>query len=321
MYEFDVVILSWNRALLTKETIDNILCQENVRINIWIVDQGSTSENLDILHKIAAESSNIIIYEAGRNLGVPGGRNLGMSLGKAPYIVCIDNDAVFEKPNALEIIGKRFERTSNIGVIGLRYKNFFTGQDDDLWWVYPKAQLEMRDQEFFTTRYIGCGHAIRRSVLEEVGGYDEKLFFYWEEVDFSNRVINYGYQIIYTPEVAFLHKVSPEARVQWKHGRFFYVTRNALYLHFKYYKDPAGMFILAGGYLLKGIFNLIPGQALRGILSAARMCWQEWPEIGKDKYTLSDEAREYIFQNEKRYRGSWRTRIQNEVLVDLSRRG
>jgi GT2 family glycosyltransferase len=321
MHEFDVVILSWNRAELTKETVENILDQENVLVNIWLIDQGSRAEDLIVLRELAERRSNVHLHEVGKNLGVPGGRNLGMSLGKAPYIVCIDNDAIFEKQNALEVTGRRFERSPELGVIGLRYKNYYTREDDDLWWVYPKAQLSMRNDEFLTTRFMGGGHAIRRSVLEEVGGYDEKLFYYWEEVDLSNKLINHGYQIIYTPEVSFFHKVSPEARVQWKQGRFYYVTRNALYLHFKYYRDPAGMLVLAGGYLLKGLFNRIPGQALRGITGAVGMCIKAWPEIRSNQYTLNEKAREYIYRNEKLYRGSVLNRIQREVLVDLSRRG
>jgi len=42
----DIILLSWNRVELTLETVESLLHQQGVALNIWIVDQGSTPENL-----------------------------------------------------------------------------------------------------------------------------------------------------------------------------------------------------------------------------------------------------------------------------------
>jgi GT2 family glycosyltransferase len=316
MTDLDIVILSWNRAELTIETINSVLLQNGVTFTIWVVDQGSREDNLTILRQ-ATKHPNVHLIEKGKNLGVPGGRNVGMRLGNARYIVCIDNDAIFQSNESLKRIVERFEKTPQIGIIGFRIKNFYTSEDDDLWWAYPKAQKVMREEEFLTTRYSGCGHAIRRSVFEKVGGYDENLFFYWEEVDFSNQAINFGYQIIYYPMVVVLHKVSPETRIRWDDNRYYYLVRNAIYLRYKYYRNIPDTFVLAVGYLIKGAFNLILNQALRGVLDSVKMCSNNLDATDKNRYILNSHARLYIQEHENRFRGNLLSRMRSEVFVKL----
>jgi GT2 family glycosyltransferase len=313
----DVVILSWNRAKLTIETIENVLNQEGVQPRIWIIDQGSTLDNLELIRSTTNNNDYISIKELGNNLGVPAGRNVGMKLGKEKYIVSIDNDAIFESPNAMRDIVDLFETQPDVGVIGLRIKNYYTKTDDELGWTYPKAQLPMRDQQFLTTRFPGGAHAIRRKVVNEAGDYDERLFFYWEEVDLSYRVLNLGYKIIYAPSIAILHKISPESRISWGSERFYYVTRNAIYLQYKYYKKPLRTLMIAMGYIIKGMYNRAPIQAVKGTIDAIKMCITAWSEINSDTYILNEQARSYIWENERRYRGSLWNRVKNEVFTQL----
>jgi GT2 family glycosyltransferase len=317
----DVVILSWNRTEKTIETINSVLTQEEVTPWIWLVDQGSDTPHLESMRVIASKHNNVHLEELGANIGVPGGRNRGMRLGYADVIVSIDNDAILESPYAFRDIIQHFESDPKLGVLSLRIKNFYTGEDDNLSWIYPKAQRSMREQSFLTTRFPGGAHALRREALKKTGEYDEIMFFYWEEVDLSYRFIIQGYHIRYDPGIAILHKISPEARVSWEKDRYYYTTRNAIYIKFKYEQNIIKAIIVGLGYLIKGIYNRVPSQALNGFRDGIRMCKTAWSEIRNGTYKLNQQARSYIWENEKRYRGSLWQRLKTEVFSNLPGRG
>jgi GT2 family glycosyltransferase len=53
----------------------------------------------------------------------------------------------------------------------------------------------------------GACMVVRREALEEVGGFDERFFLYWEDVDLCRRMASKGWKIIYYPKGAIQHAV------------------------------------------------------------------------------------------------------------------
>jgi len=315
--DIDTVLLSWNRSKMTLETVHNLLEQEGINLKIWIVDQGSREEELQLLKESTKQYPNVHIAEMGKNTGVPGGRNIGTRFGKAEYTVSIDNDAIFESSDALKRVVEIFEQEPKIAVISFRIKNFYTGQDDELSWVYPKKLKASRDKSFLTTRFVGCGHAIRRQAFEQTGGYDDDLFFCWEEIEFSYRIINLGYQLVYSPEISVLHKVAPEARVRWGDRRLYFHVRNAVYTNLKYNHDFVKATILALGYIVKGLCNFLPMQAIRGVIDAIGMYKKLRLKSLDPSFQLTESARNYFWEHEMRYRGNLLNRLKTEVFTGL----
>lgn len=313
----DVVILSWNRALLTVETIRNVLAQESVNLKVWVVDQGSDSMELAQLQKATAGDHRVTICELGKNLGVAKGRSYGMGLGSGELIIGIDNDAVFKDPRTLSRLRRRFDQDADIGVIGLRIDNFYTGELDITSWAYPRGLIQKKEDEFTVTRFSGAGHAIRRTALEQTSSYDERLFFYWEELDLSYQLIDLGYKILYCPEFVVLHKRSDEKRVNWSEGRFYYLLRNALYLEWKYFRSVPRWLVLASGYLAKGYYNQEAKQAHRGIWDALGMIKEA--NLSQIK-PLGKPARNYIYAHDLIHRGGTLSRIKFEVLERFNKK-
>ena len=98
-------------------------------------------------------------------------------------------------------------------------------------WGYPTSLLPRAGESFDTVTFVGAGHAIRRAAWD---GYDEALFFCWEEFDFCLRAIERGWRIRYRGDIAVRHKVSPEQRVAWSGTRWFHFVRNRLYIERKW---------------------------------------------------------------------------------------
>jgi GT2 family glycosyltransferase len=309
-YRIDVVILSWNRPEDTLDAIRSSEDQVGVETTIWVVDQGSEHESLRRLADGIRSFRSVNLVKLDRNYGVPGGRNRGIKLGTAEIVVCFDNDAVLDGETCLRDVINHFAAQPKLGALGFRIKNYHTGDLDRLSWVYPRTLLGRSSDSFLATRFCGAGNALRRAAFDAAGGYDERLFFYWEELDLSYRLINLGYEVAYEPRITVLHKISPQARTQWKTGRYYYLVRNALYVDWKYFRSKKRLLGMALGYLVKGFYNRLSVQAVKGIASGLAWCATgiELPE------PLSATAREYVHVNDVSYRGSIRSRIWQEIL-------
>ena len=93
----------------------------------------------------------------------------------------------------------------------------------------------------------GCAMLIRREALEDVGLLDPDFFMYQEDYEFSHRVRQAGYRIVYAPHAVFWHKVSsstgersPEKWYLW--ARSVVVLYRKLYHHF--FAVPLACFVI-----------------------------------------------------------------------------
>ncbi len=293
--DVDVIVLSWNRVAETIAALDSALYQDGPAKRILIVDQGSTPENLTEIRRWARNRPEATLAELGRNVGVTKGRNIASRLGSSPYIVALDNDAEFSDCHVLARTLSRFEAETGLGAIAFRILNYFSGTDDEISWDYPRALRAQSDQEFFVTRFVGAGHALRRDVFERAGEYDESLFFGGEERDLGYRILNLGYRIKYIPSLSVRHKVDPEGRVRWQDGRYYYAVRNTLYSNYKFGYPLVRLMREAGAMTLKGVCNGVGTQAARAVIDACLMSLRYSRSNANDGiYRLSDELKAYI---------------------------
>jgi len=294
-YDADIIILSLDRAEETEQAIASALAQTGVSFHLHVLDQGSSPEAL------------------GRIAAAVRGRDDAslIALGHGRVIVALDNDAEFADPTTLARAVAALDADPALGAVGFRILVYATGADDLSSWGYPVSLLAHAAEIFDTVTFVGAGHAIRRTAWDAAGGYDEALFFCWEEFDFCLRAIALGWRIRYRGDIVVRHKVSPEARVSWSATRWFYFVRNRLYIG---RKTGAGWVSLApryGGYLLKGLRHGLLGQTMRALPAAMRLA------AAAPVCPLSPLVRAYLRQHDLAHRGSLLARLRNEVLSRL----
>lgn len=313
----DINILSLNRAQETVAAIASALAQKGMAKKVWVLDQGSDAENLAVLEAFCA-GKDVHLEKLGRNLGVAGGRNYLARLGHAPYIVTLDNDAEFVDMQMVKRALDWLEEHPDYAAVGFQILNYTTHENDQQSWTYPKRILSLWNQEFDAIKFHGCAHAVRRDDFEAAGCYDDRLFFYWEETDIGYRILNRGRKIRYLPSVKIYHKVSPELRVTWEGGRYYYMVRNRLYLDYKYGKPLPLIALIAAAYLMKGIYNGVGGQALAGIGGTFKLARSFAKETSdKSLYRLAPATKAYINELDGKLRGSLLFRLKTEVFAKL----
>jgi GT2 family glycosyltransferase len=310
-YDADVVILSLDRPEETAAAIGSALAQVGVSHHVFIVDQGSRPEALEHLAGIVALRRNATLVALGQNLGVAGGRNHGTALGHGRIVVGLDNDAEFADAGTLARAVAAMDADQTLAAIGCRIVLHATGADDLSSWGYPAGLLERAGTAFDTVTFVGAGHAIRRAAWDACGGYDEALFFCWEEFDFCLRAIAAGWRIRYRGDIAIRHKVSAERRFAWSDTRWFYFVRNRLYIARKWGQSWPALAPRIAGYLLKGARN----GALRQTLLACRAAISL--SKGAAQRHLPVGARAYLHAADTARRGSLLYRLRHEVLAVL----
>jgi GT2 family glycosyltransferase len=309
----DVIILSWNRLDDTLAALESAQAQHGVDHHIYVVDQGSEPQQLAQLEQRVQSIPNATLKKLDANIGVPAGRNLATSLGSAPVIVALDSDAVFADSEVLARAAERLADQPELCAIGFAITNFYTGEPDWGSWDYPRDYDPAR--EFRSTRFVGAGHAIRRSSFEAVGGYDARLMFCGEESDLCYRMINLGQRIVYWPELAVLHKITRDHRVFWEHGRFRQTVRNALYTQYKFGVSWARLAVGAAAFVLRGMRNGLAWHGVRGVLSSIAMCWA-FARSTEDKraYRLTQETWRYIQECEPTRQQSWLVKLRRQLV-------
>lgn len=234
MKNVDVIILSWDREEETLAAIKSAEAQVDVEFKIYVLDQGSNDNCKKVLKDYCDRRENIFWAENEFNTGVPGGRNQASFLGHSDVIVSLDNDAEFEHERVLKDTLDVFNSNDKLAVACFRVSLFGKKDIDKSSWSYGMSHEEWGFKQFYTTRFVGAGHAIRRDLFTSVKGYDADLFFLHEEVELARRFINLGYTICYFPHLAVGHKVSSERRISWSGERWRYHVRNKTYLTLKY---------------------------------------------------------------------------------------
>lgn len=135
------------------------------------------------------------------NLGIPGGRDVGVRHTHAPIVGFLDDDAV-ASPGIEGAIAAAFKADPRLGVVALRL-------------IDERGETSRRHVPRFGGRgatrggnvatFLGGACAVRRCAYEEVGGYFNDLFYSHEELELGWRLIDGGWKIRYLPDTTVFH--------------------------------------------------------------------------------------------------------------------
>lgn len=197
------VIPHYNSSDLMTATIGKVLeaaSLENIRIEIVVVDDGSSDPHRSRIGKLASQDVRIVLAE--RNLGRSGAINLGISESAHDLVLVLDCDCL---PGSSAFFSHHLRAITDADVsLGglLKLKN-------DFWGRYQDLAVERRIKQFnlgmpfsFTTQNV----LIRKHVFQSIGGYDEAYRHYgFEDRDLLIRLQEAGARLAYSPGSPVVH--------------------------------------------------------------------------------------------------------------------
>ncbi|MEO7060558.1 MAG: glycosyltransferase family 2 protein, partial [Lapillicoccus sp.] len=162
---------------------------------------------------------------AGSNLGYGGGANLGAVGAREPWLLVVNPDIVF-RPGAIDALLDAAGRWPRAGVLGPRIitdgklypsarelPSLGRGIGHAIFgWVWPSNpwtagyRREREEPRESRTGWLsGSCLLVRREAFEEVGGFDEAYFMYFEDTDLCQRLGQAGWDVVYAPDSVVDH--------------------------------------------------------------------------------------------------------------------
>lgn len=225
-----VIIVSWNAKADLRACLESLV-ESTVtpsRVEVVVVDNASSDGSPEM---VRTEFPAVTLRETGANLGFSGGNNVALADNKSDYVFLLNSDAMLPK-GGLDTLLEWADTTPDAGLIGPKvinpdgtlqfscrrwptpqaglFRNVYLGK------LFPQnqpaADYLMRDFDHASPLDVdwlsGCAMLMRRECLEQVGLLDEKTFFmYCEDMDWSLRVHEAGWRVVYAPVVSVTHKI------------------------------------------------------------------------------------------------------------------
>lgn len=203
----------------------------------------------------------LVLIQNGSNDGYSAGNNVGIRYAlkkKAKYVWLLNNDTVIKK-NTLKESVYRMKADEHIGVAGAVI--YFAAEPSRVQ-TYGGGRLSRftgRDRFVHSPErpihYVtGTSLFIRREVLETVGLLDEGYFFYWEDADFSRRVLQAGWKLAVAANAVIYHKFSATVGSQSLKSDLFKVASLVRY----YRKHQRYLYLFPVAFNISGmVFNRI----------------------------------------------------------------
>ena len=257
-----VNILSFNRREELRNTLTKVYEQDYKNIEVIVVDNASSDGSAEMVKK---EFPEVQLIQLEKNIGIAGW-NEGFKVAKGEYVLVLDDDSYPVNTT----IGKGVTKLGlkkNVAIVACR---IVTNTQAKL-----TEELENSLRENIVTSFTGCGAIIRKSVIEKIGGFEKELFIYFHEVEFSMRVIDEGWDILFHPDAVVIHNLAPLNRRLDNNlidnRKIFYDVRNLLliiYLHFPLSKSIFLMIRIILGRILYGFIRRKLGVVLTAVKSA-----------------------------------------------------
>lgn len=237
-----IVIVSWNVVPLLRQCLASIESAPRVArgadgalrlpegaLQLVVVDNASADGTTEMLQR---EFPWVEVIANDVNLGFTAGNNLGLARSRGRYVLLLNPDTRLTQDDNADPLGAMssyMEAHPRVGVLGPRLvygdgspqpsrrrfptlmmalmestllEEWFPGNR----WARAYRLADQPDDEVQTVDWVtGAAMWVRREVLEQVGGLDERFFMYSEELDWCRRIKVAGWDVVYLPAATIIH--------------------------------------------------------------------------------------------------------------------
>lgn len=282
----DIVIVNWNTGPELAACLRSIVgaVDDGVALRrVVVVDNASHDASLEGIEQLPLPLT-IVRNEANRGFAVA--CNQGARGSVADYLLFLNPDTLLSR-DALRVPVAFLSDEANaaVGICGIRLVDeagaptttharfpsvqIFLGQVTGLSRLWPRAfpphllHAHPGGGTSDVDQVIGAFFLVRRKVYDALGGFDERFFVYFEEVDFSLRAKRLGYRSVCLTDVTSLH-MGGLSSDQVRAHRLFYSLRSRLQYAAKHFSRTDRLMVLALTWILE-----LPIRVARALISGS----------------------------------------------------
>lgn len=261
-----VVTPNFNGKKFLKDYFDSLNSNSANIGEVIMVDNGSDDGSVEFI-KNYPKNFEFKLIENRKNLGFAKATNQAISESKYPFIYSLNNDVKLGENTIEELLkliatdDKIFSISSKM--IQMDHPDLIDDAGDDYTLLgYTKKRGDNKSvQEFNEVSEIfsSCGGAAlyRKSILDEIGLFDENFFAYMEDVDLGYRAKIEGYKNLYCPKAIVYHKGSGTSGSRYNDFKILLSARNNIWVVYKNLPIPQKILnlgFLTLGFLIKYLF-------------------------------------------------------------------
>ncbi len=228
-----VITVLYNNKQKELEEFVNSLINSSCPAEELIVVDNSDKEPAEEFFKGLNLPLKLKYIKTKNNIGFGSGVNKGAKHAKGEFILVVNPDTKL-KSNTLELLAKVLHAYKDVGLV----------EPMQIPFEHPKFYNPVTLEPVWSS---GCCFLVRKEVFERLKGFDENIFLYAEDVDFSWRVKGEGFKLKYIPTAKIYHDFTSERSSLHK-----YNPLSNLYLRLKYRKSFKNWLFL---FLIKRSFS------------------------------------------------------------------
>jgi N-acetylglucosaminyl-diphospho-decaprenol L-rhamnosyltransferase len=220
MAPVDIVVVSFNSRDHLRSCVEPLA--RTPAISVTVVDNASTDNSLDSVADL-----DLRLIPLTDNRGFAHGCNVGWRAGTAPLVLFLNPDALAH-PDAVQRLAEVLETEPSVGVVGPRIVHpdgtveLSQHRFPRLWSTFGRALFlhrifprgswlgDIQEVDAYSRSgspdWIGGACLLlRRSTLEELGGFDERFFMYCEDMDLCRRLRDRGFDVRFEASATVVH--------------------------------------------------------------------------------------------------------------------
>ena len=236
------IVVNWNGGAMLQDALASLFEQTWPALEVILVDNGSTDGSAAVAKE--RFPCKLVVIENGRNEGFARGNNIGFAAAKGEWLFLLNADAICDPTAIAELMAFAADRP-DAGQLACRVVQMDKPHvfDSTGLLLYPDGVARTRGwQEKDQGQYDrpaeviaphGCACALRKSMLDRIGGFDEDFFCYFEDLDLGVRGQLAGWKCWYVPGSRVRHRKSSSAG-NYSVFKAYHVERNRLYCLWKW---------------------------------------------------------------------------------------
>jgi GT2 family glycosyltransferase len=258
-----IIIVYWNNAAHLPHCLECLSQQTCRDFEVLIIDNGSLDGGTN---KIEQEYPQLALHieRLSANKGFAWANNLGARIARGRWLALLNTDA-FPEPDWLEKLLQAAQRHPEYSFFSSRQIQFnqpdiLDGSGDEYhmsglawrrFYNYPAQNHGLHEEEVFSA--CAAAALYNRDDFQEVGGFDESYFSYFEDVDLSFRLRLAGGRCLYVPQ-AIVHHIGSASSGKTSNFAVYYGHRNMVWTFFKNMPGPLFWCYLPLHFLMNLLF-------------------------------------------------------------------
>jgi N-acetylglucosaminyl-diphospho-decaprenol L-rhamnosyltransferase len=243
--ELSIIIVNWNGGELLRRSVESVVaCPPSLEYEVMVIDNASTDDSIAHLRASVvalglAARDRLRIIENVENRGFGQANNQAFALSESPFLLLLNPDTE-AMPGALDSLITTLGSAARVGAVGPKLLNADGSLQISVWrnppaaWEILLSQLKLylllpkrvrgelllgghwdHNRSRPVSMLSGAAILVRRAVIDEVGGFDERFHMYGEDNELCLRIVRAGWQLIFQPAAVILHHGASSSQQRW----------------------------------------------------------------------------------------------------------